>query len=1633
MLVGMLPAMASADEVGEDLAPPAPQEENYGYVRLVFAEGEQLDLCHGEYITECSPTAAVYDGADEDFLTDGDYLALYYEGKLYHKAALDGVSIDAGAVLPAEDFALVPMGKLAAQEPPSGAEPEAPTTGGTTEGTTEGTTGGTTEGTNGGTTQGTTGGTNGGTNEGTTKKTTGEQQLQQETLPTPTLVRKAPQRAAEEYPYGRVQIKFADMDSKDENRIFLEDRQFITVCQKNATVYAVEGDEHAGRNFVTNGNYIAYFYLGRLYLKGDFNGAFIDMQQVKPYGPKNHVYVTVQDNTTMSGKPCLLYANYRHIILEIPTGKTLTLNANHDTDIMYPGAIYTHYDTNGVTIRGGGTLNINYEGRKGSTERWKAVYGICASKVTLERSDDSRYLGSPTVNINMNNGGSDFNGDAVMGIDANVLTVKDKARLNIKVTGRALDPTKEGISYAEGATQGRVNMAIRADSMELLDDASVDITSHANVISDIYLTGSGEVLKVNTTGHLNIKNEGNIERYPKEDDGVDTRDLPDGNIKVPTGASVKFEKAQEGIFIDSYSKQINKWYDDDIAGNGDPTDHWAIGGSLVLVDGMYRGDHRVGDWEKVTGNNFDIIWGSAKFIYSTQGVHTVKVSRGIGMAQNDASNNPTGRVKEPEFNDIYIVKQGDWLELTAPEGKGKFLYWYDATSDDNTEGGTTWTNQTLRFNYLEKDMLLVPVYDVMTKEPTLGSLRYAEGGKIFSNYSSHDLDFAYDGADIDDNHGFRVYLVPARLPKVGEVMQHVTMLDGRTCVSFKPGTLFADANHPSAGAAYNYMSIKPGKYRIAVGDWDGGHGNWYFSEPFDFSPPVAPPYVTPKSTFFQEAGSQQVTITAERNAAIQYRLWDYDTNAWSNYRDYTGPFTVSYTADQDARIEARATGSAAGVTTKVEYAVNPTAIPTVKYGDRVLADAGSPYASERYYYQSMELQVEPLEGYDIYYRVGYEPDGGSNGSEIRGTKLEEDGKVTISGTGTEQEYVYFRARKSLPGREGEWSRTSARLTLKEVTALPVPNVTFYDGDTKVTPDSNNTVFFHERLTAVLSETTYWPINAEMRYSKSKVGRSEAYTVPVEYTSEGHLRVSAAATLADGSSASDSFNSVLYTIQQDASHVKKEVSTGSTIKLFNPPTSSQPLQADSIIDSAWKYNINVGAQIKVLAPSKQNGLPFYKWKADPDVVVFSDPHSYLTTFTMPDKDFTLTAEYQALPTTGITRDTYIILDADKPAGKSLSLSQLANGAFSEWRHLTYQWYEGNTASGTPLNSFDSFETGKTYTARVTITVTEGCTFANESGVRTKTDPSSGNIGVDEDKLTRATDKKSIAFDLHLLTKPELTIELAPGDPLPTAADLTDQLPEGYTVKTLTWQDGATTAPDSATVTISKLEIRPVEGSYQLANRSVWINGTEYTGTYSGSTLTLTNINLPVKPKGVTVSGTAVSWNNTDNAVYLLYDSSVSDTDIKADMKLASPEKALAYTAVKGGITANADGKRYNQTFSFSTVPDGTYKLAIYKPGKYVPKIITVNVDSSDIALGEVKLWLYGDVNYDGKVNGTDAAQIQRFYASKIPNALATGSEQDIADKKLCADVNRDGKINGTDAVQIQRYYANKTPNAFTSIE
>lgn len=176
-----------------------------------------------------------------------------------------------------------------------------------------------------------------------------------------------------------------------------------------------------------------------------------------------------------------------------------------------------------------------------------------------------------------------------------------------------------------------------------------------------------------------------------------------------------------------------------------------------------------------------------------------------------------------------------------------------------------------------------------------------------------------------------------------------------------------------------------------------------------------------------------------------------------------------------------------------------------------------------------------------------------------------------------------------------------------------------------------------------------------------------------------------------------------------------------------------------------------------------------------------------------------------------------------------------------------------------------------------------------------------------------------------------------------------------------------------------------------------------------------------PGGVTVSGTAVSWNGTDDAVYKLYSSTADDNTIKNEWKAGSYPTALAYTATKGGITQNADGKRYDQAFSFSGVTPGDYKLAIFKPGKYVPKIVPITVESTPLTLGEQKLWLYGDVTYDGNITTADGLAVYRKYAG-ISSAFDLTTDPDIL---KAADINNDGQVTTADGTAIYRKYAGQS--------
>ena len=91
-----------------------------------------------------------------------------------------------------------------------------------------------------------------------------------------------------------------------------------------------------------------------------------------------------------------------------------------------------------------------------------------------------------------------------------------------------------------------------------------------------------------------------------------------------------------------------------------------------------------------------------------------------------------------------------------------------------------------------------------------------------------------------------------------------------------------------------------------------------------------------------------------------------------------------------------------------------------------------------------------------------------------------------------------------------------------------------------------------------------------------------------------------------------------------------------------------------------------------------------------------------------------------------------------------------------------------------------------------------------------------------------------------------------------------------------------------------------------------------------------------------------------------------------------------------------------------------------------------LDGEAVELGEQKLWLYGDVNYDKNVNTTDATQALRYFTKKNPNAFSQGTEQDQADRFVAANVNRDNAINVTDAAQMLRYFTKK-PNAINNFK
>ena len=1410
--------------------------------------------------------------------------------------------------------------------------------------------------------------------------------------------------------YGYASFQFRQSDVK---AIQLHSGEYINACVGGTvpTVWQSTAEYPDIYDFIRNGDYKALHYHGFLYLKGelDLHGANINVDMMKlGFGISPKIYV--KEDAGLYNSDSLIYSYDTGVEIFIPTGKKLELNAVFPGRQKYPGAIRVAGE---VTITGGGRLDITYtliNTESNSRDNLFGIYG--GNGVTLRGNKDDGT--GPTVNIKMDSGAFGPEANDVVGIrSGGDLIIQGDSKVKIEMLGHKLGQT---------TTEEDVNRAITTKRLELLNNASLEILSHKNVIHDIVLTAeSGDVLKVDTTGFLNIRNKGNIQRYDEGTWQHLQNDYPKSNIHLfkgsAQGARVKIIKAEQGVKIESFSSNINKWYEklnDPEQGNW----NWAISGTdgdPELGTNMYRGNRRIDNIVQVDSTTSIYTWGSMEYIYAPQGVATVQRSNGLTMARErpEGSSNSVyyTKVLEPNFNDIHVVRKGENWTLVAPDDKGTFLYWYDAQNPEGSENGTSWKNLTQTFTNIQRDMTLVPVYDPMKNGPTLSDVGYSvqwdDGVTKQTRYAYQDMTFA-KADNINTSGGYEVMLVPAQLPRYGVKNYAAKDLKDSPVMDLRSSRLYADKNASGTGGAMNgsFLNIPTGSYRIAYNDDETNR--CFISKPFTFDPHLAPPYISPITKIYDahDSGTKTVTITAERNATIRYRLWDYAKNKWGSLQSYNDPFDVEVTADRDVRIEAYAGPIAKEITSEVRYALQPTGKPTVKHGDTVVSDG-----NRQYFYGSIDLTVEALEGYEVWYRVDEQPSESNMGTKV------ENGKVTITDSGSHG-ILYFKLAKAFT-MDGvtyrKMSPWSASVPLTKLEKLPVPKVTVTnkEGGTTLIPDGSNTYTMTENVvTVTLEPNGNWPLDATIAYDTNGNATprlSTSYTKPFEVRGAGTISVFTLVPKADGEYA---YERTAYTFKLAENLQKVPIAPDhSSCTAYYMSESGGWTEITS-----FSQELKVGTRVRVV-PNTPTGKAFKKWEIsnydeyniwgayggnelyDPELI-FHVPKPIPSSYGGQPKTLGITATFGTGAEANISGVTKVDLVMSKTVGESISL----NYNNKEMRTISCQWWEGASV-GTDdeaLLSWVTFEPDKTYTVKVTIKANPGACFTTSAGVAI------GSWGehftVPNGKLTRTKD--TLTFTATPIRQIDLTMPapLTVGDTLPTIAQV-GGVPEGVTIQALTWPyitPGGNTVPETdsvrAALTLKTDGTHPIlVGEYKYPT----VNGVEHMYTRNssgndyvtdGSTVMMGSIDLPVKSKGVSVSGTVKSYNpNNATTIQLMQ------------------EGAEKYTA---SIAAATGSGQKEQNFSFPAVAAGTYDLVVTKSAhlKYTVKNVTVGNAPLDLtvhgnaAIRNIMLPA-GDVNGDGTINSKDLNEIWSP-ANYLKNTTDTGVNP-------LADLNGDGTINSKD--------------------
>lgn len=618
--------------------------------------------------------------------------------------------------------------------------------------------------------------------------------------------------------------------------------------------------------------------------------------------------------------------------------------------------------------------------------------------------------------------------------------------------------------------------------------------------------------------------------------------------------------------------------------------------------------------------------------------------------------------------------------------------------------------------------------------------------------------------------------------------------------------------------------------------------------------------------------------------------------------------------------------------------------------------------------------------YEMYYTFN---NGGSDPGDPTGTSPSTSSGVIVlkdseTWTGVTHLRVRFKSKTT-----GAWSPTTriplqkileSQSELYEVTFAPEENYT----------RKGSTVTITDSITATVTKVNsdQWPINAELVYStqpKTAMDRFfKLYTGAVSIESAGAFRVGV--RVPDPQSSSDDYSVIRkgnFSIKLDPTNIQYTLTVVDG-RAYRPDGSAYSTNSTG---SARSYSISGNELVEVRADPPASGKVFEKWTGVNGGV--ADPYSPNTTLTMPKNSVTVTADLNGDPL--ITGETRLKMTPERGPVEALSFF---HKNFGSRRQLTYDWYEGSQKLGPD----DDFEAGKCYTAQVEVTPVEGAYFDSLDNLSMGLNHASGTQSI---PFTRVSDKLLRAA-IRLLFKPVLTMELHPGDALPTATELTAQLPVGYTVTTLTWAEGAEEVPGDATqMTLTELKISGTENRCQITGGAVVIDGTAYTASNSYfNTLTLTDITLPVKPKGVEVSGTVTSYGSASEAVTVTLLQGTSEIATKT-------------------LTGASGSAPYSQTYSFSAVPAGTYTLKVMKKN-HVTREYAVTVVSAPV-VQDIKIYMLGDINEDGSINIQDVIRLLNH----------VNNSNTISNTKHC-DINKDGAVNIQDVIRLLNHVNNNQP-------